>query len=141
MTYATQQDLVDRYGESEIVQLSDRARIGSINAAVVAKALDDADSEINGYLEGRYTLPFENPPKLLRLVACDIARFRLAENRATEEIEKRYAAQIKFLSAVAKGDIKLGLNSGGATTPVADAPSSDGSPRTFTRDNLSDFTS
>ena len=52
MTYASQADLVGRYGESMLVDLTDRAEppAGEIDAGVVTRALEDTDAAINGYL-------------------------------------------------------------------------------------------
>lgn len=112
MPYATQTNMVDRFGESEVIQLTDRSNIGEIEAAVLLNALASAEQEINAYLDARYALPLVNVPIIVRDFTCDIARYRLcgAEVVETEEIRNRYKDAIKFFELVAKGTISLGLD-------------------------------
>lgn len=118
MTYATQQDLIDRFGSQELIELTDRASTGAIDATVITRALNDADAEINGYLAGRYSLPLATTPPALSRMACDIARYRLYEDRATEAVTQRYKDAVRFLDGIAKGLVSLGLNAAG-TAPEA----------------------
>ena len=83
MTYATQADMISRFDQKEIVELSDRANVGVLDVSVLAGKLADADSEINAYLQGRYTLPLATVPTVLVRIACDIARYHLYDNRST----------------------------------------------------------
>ena len=139
MTYATQADLISRFDEKEIVELSDRANVGVINQVVVASKLADADAEINAYLQGRYTLPLATVPTALVRIACDIARYHLYDNRATESVTQRYKDAISFLRGVAKGDIQLGVDSGNQVQSVSSAPDFSAPERVFSRDTLADY--
>mgnify|MGYP001018410175 CR=1 len=139
MTYASQQNLIDRFGEDELIQLTDRASLDAIDATVVARALADADAEINGYLSTRYTLPLSPVPAVLEKLACDIARYQLFENAVTEIVTERYENAIRFLKDVAAGKVTLGVDGNGdtaatisnsvqisSTTPVFRRSESDG---------------
>lgn len=139
MTYASQQNLIDRFGEDELIQLTDRDNLGAIDAAVVARALADADAEINGYLSTRYTLPLSPVPAVLEKLACDIARYQLFENAVTEIVKQRYENAIRFLKDVVAGKVTLGVDGNGdtaatisnsvqisSTTPVFRRSESDG---------------
>lgn len=108
MGYATQQDLSDRFGASELAQLTDRTAGTTIDVTVVARALSDADAEIDAYLGARYALPLTTVPSVLARVAADIARYRLHEDRATESVRTRYEDAVTFLKRVAAGDVQLG---------------------------------
>ncbi len=114
MTYATQQNLIDRFGTTELAQLTDRTNGTTIDAAVVAKALGDADAEINGYLATRYTLPLSPVPTIIERLACDMARYYLYEDRVTEQVKARYDTALKFLTNVSKGVITLGVDAASA---------------------------
>lgn len=105
--YCTVADLVSRYGEAEIRQLSDRKRTGDIDVVVVDMAIADAGAEIDGYLAGRYTLPLLQTPELLRLYACDIARYRLFEDGAYEQVTERYNNALRYLRDLAAGRMQL----------------------------------
>lgn len=109
MAYATLADLVARFGEAEIVQRTDRAYASVIDAAVAQRALDDAKAEIDGYLAARYKLPLPTVPALLGRLACDIARYRLWEDLASEEVRKRYEDARRLLENLSRGTVSLGL--------------------------------
>ncbi|PKG72986.1 DUF1320 domain-containing protein, partial [Shewanella sp. GutCb] len=73
--YASSAQMVARFGEDELVSLTDRdGTAGAIVARVLDVALNDATALINGYLAGRYTLPLPTPPAMLERLCCDIAR-------------------------------------------------------------------
>lgn len=137
--YATQQDLIDRFGETEVAQLSDRTTNGAaIDPVVVASKLADADAEIDAYLQAKYTLPLAVVPPVLARIACDIARYHLYDDRATDQVTARYKDAIRFLENLAKGAVSLG-------TDPSTTPASSGAPEHFTgtpvfnRDTLKDF--
>lgn len=141
MTYAVKQEMIDRFGDVELKQLTDRTgAIDTIDDTVLGKALADADAEIDGYLVGRYTLPLPSVPLTLVGMACDIARYRLYGDRATEHVRQRYDDAVKYLRSVSKGEISLGLNAAAQPTAEAGGPAAEGDERTFTRDNIADYT-
>lgn len=133
MSYAAQQDMVERFGADELIQLTDRATppSGAIDATVVSRALTDADAEINGYLAGRYTLPLLTVPTVLKRLACDMARYYLYDDHATEQVTQRYKDAVKFLMGVTRGDVKLDLD---GANPVAGSVQLNASPRVFSRE-------
>lgn len=109
MGYATQADLSTRYGERELIQVTDKAKppTGSVDGVVVARALADADAEIDARLAVRYAVPVVTPPAIVVDCACRIARYKLHEDRATEKIRADYEDAIKFLADVAAGRANL----------------------------------
>lgn len=135
MTYAVQQDLVDRFGEAELVQLTDRATppTGVIDVTVMGKALADADDAINGYLASRYTVPLASPPLIVKRLACDIARYFLYEDRVTEAVRKRYEDAIAYLKDAAAGKVALGVDAQGAAPADPGGPQVDAGDRVFTK--------
>lgn len=117
--YAVRQDMIDRFGEPEIRQLTDRRDppAGAIDDTVLAEALDDADGLVDSHLAGRYTLPLASVPKILKRYACDIARFFLWKDSAGESVRKAYEDAKSFLEQVAAGKASIGLDA--TNTPVA----------------------
>jgi len=113
MSYCTLQDLRDRYGDDELIQLTDRANIGTINESVINRAIADADGEIDGYLGGRFNVPADPITKSLVRVACDISRYYLYDDAATDTVKDRYKNAIAFVKAIGKGDISIGVNADG----------------------------
>lgn len=114
MPYCTQSDLVTRFGQAELVQLTDTTGSGQIDAAVVSQAIADAEAEIDAYLTARYSLPLASVPANLERLACDIARYRLYADRPTDLVDIRYRDAIRYLEQVGRGVIAL------ASTPAPD---------------------
>ena len=116
MAYATVADMIARFGELEVLQLTDRNQEGVIDKAVAKTALDDATAEIDAYL-GRFKRPFGKIPPLLVRLCCDIARYRLTAAQGvliTEEIRNRYKIDVlDLLRAMAKGEVQLGVDDSG----------------------------
>lgn len=137
--YATQQNLIDRFGEGELIQLTDRHNTGAIDAVVLDQAIADADAEIEGYLVGRYALPLASVPPVLTLLACDLARYHLYDDHATEQVRTRYEDARRLLESIASGKVQLGLPAGGGAAPVAGSPEVSTPGREFTKDTLRDF--
>lgn len=135
MPYATQQDLIDRFGEAELIQLSDRAEppAGAIDATVVGKALADADDAINGYLAARYTVPVAPAPLILTRLACDVARYYLYEDQVTEAVRKRYEDAVAYLKDAASGKVTLGVDALGEAPADPGGPQVDAGDRTFSK--------
>ncbi len=109
MAYATQADMIARFGEPELIQLTDRQGLGVIDATVLDQALFDADVQIDAHLAGRYSLPLDPVPAVLVPFACDLARLALYTDAAPETVQKRADKATRFLELVAKGTIQLGL--------------------------------
>ncbi len=116
MPYCTAQHLTDRFGATELIQLTDRALTGSIDFAVLDQAIADADAEINGYLTA-YPLPLAVVPANLIALACDITRYRLCDDQLIEVIVKRYERAIRYLEQVAAGKVSLGADATGQKPP------------------------
>lgn len=111
MAYATLQDLIARFGEDELLGLSDRARAGAIDAAVVEEALTDAAATIDSYLGGRYRLPLTAVDPRLKRVACDLARRYLYAERCTDEVLAIEKRALEWLRDVAAGKAVLAVPS------------------------------
>lgn len=142
MGYASKQAMIDRFNEVELKQLTDRSgAVDAIDDTVLNRALTDADAEVDGYLVGRYPLPLATTPQILVGMACDIARYRLYEDRPTEHVRQRYDDAIKYLEKVSQGKISLGLDSAQQPTAEQGGPKAEGEDRVFSRDKLSDYTS
>ena len=111
MPYASQQDLIDRFGEDELLVAADRDRDGAIDTAVVDVALEDASAEIDSYLAQAYQLPLPTTPRLIQRLCVDIAFHRLSPEAdlATEHRRTRYDEAVSLLKRLAKREVTLGL--------------------------------
>lgn len=162
--YATLTDLLEKFEADEMAQLcsddkdvdgallqltvdaGDRSGYtqaqrdaADLGAARLQAALDDAQAEVDTYLEGRYTLPLDQSVPVLTIVTCDVARFYLYDDRVPETVDRRYGARVSWLKDVASGRVQLGV----ATPPTGASDSvqvsTDEDDRLFTFSNLSDY--
>jgi phage gp36-like protein len=121
MTYATQADMIDRFGAEQLTRLSDRSGVvDTLDAAVIATALEDAAAEIDAHLAGRVALPLPAVPRLLTRIACDLAYADLLGDRidAVKGAEGRRDAAREMLRQIRAGDLALGDETPGDTQPV-----------------------
>lgn len=133
--YCTKQDMIDRFGEAELAQRTDRDNGAVIDDAVLALKMTDAANEIDSYLT-QYALPLSSVPGGLVSRACDIARYNLYQNLDLEEtsmVRSRYNAAIAWLKLVAKGDVQLGVDDNGGTTEAQTVVVLESPPRLFGR--------
>lgn len=161
MQYATAQDMTARYGEPEMIELTD-PDLTAVKLPRIELKLADAQAFADGFVARVYRLPLEGcakpasvpgelpervcPPQLTRIV-CDVARYYLYDDLAPEhEVYLRYKAAEKELLAIADGKSVLTCPWGGAPGAlVANDPLGDGevyhhfSPRSVTDDSLRGF--
>lgn len=139
--YAIAQDLQDRYPEQDLIQLTDPDGV-VLDVGRLDRALADASDEIDGYLQGRYQLPLAEVPKHLKLLACDIALYRLLVLRPLGDIEdarKRYEDALRYLRQVSRGEVQLGLSAQDVAAPQGSGPEMISPTRVFDRDGMRGF--
>jgi phage gp36-like protein len=141
VSYTSLQDLIDRYGERLLLQVSDRAEppAGVIGADEVDRALSDADAVIDGYLAGRYVLPLATVPPQLPPIAQAIAIYKLHVFQPEQKIADEYKDAIADLVRISNGVIRLPVagvepvSAGGEGVETIDRE------RDFTPENLRGF--
>ncbi len=113
MVYAQPSDMIARYPNRDLVQLTNEDPTETaVNQDVLAQALADASAEIDGYLEGRFTLPLGDAPAVLTRLTCDIAMYRMQALRPLHDLaeaRRRYEDALAMLVRVADGTLTLGL--------------------------------
>ena len=130
MHYATVQDMIDRFGEAELIQLTD-PEIVAVQAPKAERALGDAQALVDSYVGRVYRLPLAGcakpapvpgdpgavqmvPPTQLTRVTCDLARYYLYDDIAPEhEVYLRYKAAERELLQIAEGKAVLTCSWGG----------------------------
>ena len=141
--YATVDDLIDRFGEAEMIGLTDPDNT-AVQSARAQRKLDDAHALANGYVGMAYRLPLAGcakpapqpgnpqavetvaPPLLARLV-CDIARYYLYDDKSTDEVLKRYEQAKHELLHISQGKATLACPWGGvAGDPLSADPQAGG---------------
>jgi len=139
MAYATEANMIERFGETEILELTDRDKDSEVDSAVLDGALSDADALIDGYLAARYTLPLASVPSLLIGPACDIARFKLWDDRAPDEVRKRYDDALALLKLISNGTVVLPPDAQGEKPAASASMDFYCQTRVFTEETLADF--
>lgn len=112
MTYATLQQLTDRYGASLLVLLTDHEEIatGTIKEEVINRALADTDAVINGFLQDRYRLPLAEIPPMLADIGQSIAIWKLHRTKPDDKVETDYKEAMSLLRDIAKGTVRLSVD-------------------------------
>lgn len=145
MTYATATNLLERFDPEELAQRADRSIPRLVTAAMLSTAaaggdmsgytapeqaataavltlingaLSDADSEIDGYVATRYSVPLNPAPSIVKRLACDLARHHLYDDQVTETIQKRRDSAVAVLRDIAAGKVSLGTTADGGTAPA-----------------------
>lgn len=140
MAYVTQQQLIDRFGATPIIERTDRTSTPpeEIDTDVVNAAIGDATGLIDSYLGKIYALPLSVTPPILTRMAADIAfYYLLGDSVAQDSAEHRaYKEAIRWLTDVSKGVVSIDAEG------ITPAPQGGGAVRTspgdrvFTRDSL-----
>ena len=144
--YITLADIENMIPESEIVMLTDDESLGSVNSDRVDEAIAQADSEVNGHLAVRYSVPLGAPvPNVVAKLSTDIAIYNLYSRGVAETVpevrRQRYLDAVTTLKAMGKGTIFLDvdplpppkeLESGAQSNKTEDES-------TFTRDSMEGF--
>lgn len=139
MPYATRAEMEARYGAEELAQLTDRLGTGLVADDVLARALADADAEVDAYLAGRFSLPLPSAPAVLVRVACDIARYRLWADMASAEVRTRYEDARRLLEAIANGTARLTPEAVNTPKPTSMASAKAGPAPVFSADQMAAY--
>lgn len=137
MTYAAKQDMIDRYGEQPLIELTDRETplTGAIVDDVLDRALFDADALIDSYIARRYDLPLAATPGVLIQHAAAIAYHSLHRGRYPEEVRTAFEDAMKFLTALSSGAAVLDVGGDEPQSAPADARV-EGPERIFSREEM-----
>lgn len=140
MSYCAKEDLLERLPEDLLIELTDDADAGVVDESALARAVADADAEIDGHVAKRHSVPLSPVPDLIRKTSVEIAIYHLYSRRrgAPEEWRTRYEDNRRFLENFAKGIVSLGADdpSGAPSSSPAQAQSQT---RVFSRETLGDF--
>lgn len=115
--YCTLYDIKKQVQEATLIEITDDSLSGQINTDVVNETLSYADTLVDGYLRGRYTLPLQSIPEIIRVIAVDLAIYRLYSRRfhtdMPDSINDKYKNAIKLLEQIQKGIVSLGIEAEG----------------------------
>ncbi|TFF20537.1 DUF1320 domain-containing protein [Jiella endophytica] len=138
--FATQQDLVDRFGSTELVQLTDRVNRPptTIEATAVSQALADASALASGYVGKFYKLPMASVPQALVRATADIARFYLWGSKAETdgEVERNFKIAVAWLKDISRGVVQLDVEGVAPAQPEGGSVQISAPERRFSRASM-----
>jgi len=137
--YISQADMVARFSEQEIIQLTDRSDppAGIIDAAVLDMAINDADGLIDTYIKTRYPQTLISVPEPLKRKAADIARYYLYDDNMPDKVLNAYKEALVFLKDIAAGRASLGPDTAGDPVVTDNSAEMVAPARIFGRDDTS----
>lgn len=142
--YYTQADYIARFGDQELVRLTDEDSTGQPDSFAFDRAAADASADIDAYLASRYPLPLADPlPRALTSIAAALTREKLHGQFPTETVTKEADRARKLLGDLSTGKAKLLLDTG-AEAPLPQNVATGitavvGSDRVFTAEVLAKF--
>jgi phage gp36-like protein len=123
--YCTQAAYAARFGSKELTEL-----LPDTEDRTYAVCAADTDALIDGYIGGRFTLPFATTPKLITAIAADLVRYELYQEAPTKEVTERRKLALKLLEDIRDGLVVLA----GVSITAADAIAVRANDRVFTED-------
>jgi phage gp36-like protein len=141
VAYCAKDDILLLIGENELIRCTDDEDTGAVDDAVVARAIADADNEIDAYLGKRHAVPLTIVPDLVRKLSGDITAYNLYSRRIgpPEFRVQRYEQAISKLREARDGKLSLGEKDPETPPSTSEAPSISSSPQVFTRDSMKGF--
>ncbi len=138
--YCSQDDLLERISEQELVNLTDDDDAGVVDESKLTRAIADADAEIDGYVGKRHPVPLSPVPTLIRKVSVETTIYHLYSIRmgAPPDWKERYDNNVRILKAISSGAISLGADDPDGA-PANEPPEVEANDRVFSRDTLKDF--
>lgn len=114
MSYCTPDELEKAIPRQTLIWLSSEdPEAQTPDTAVVADALSYADELIDAHLRGRYTLPLQEVPTVVRDIAKTLARHwlysRRPEGDLPEVVKTSYKATLQTLAAIRDNKLTLGV--------------------------------
>jgi phage gp36-like protein len=141
VSYCTLQQLIDRFGEPMLVELTDRAEepTGEVDSDVVDRAIADTGALIDGFLAPRYALPISETPPLLTDLGLAIALYKLHRQVASDKVRRDYEDALRVLRDLSTGTVRLDV--AGAEPPASGTSGvrTNDRDRDMTPDNLRGF--
>ena len=114
MPYATVDDMVRRFGATEMIRLTTPSdqEVDGIVQAVACTALETATATMDSYIRRRYRTPLDVAPPEIVAKCCDLARFELStgdQKTCSEEVRMRAKDATAWLKDISDGKVVLDL--------------------------------
>lgn len=138
--YATIADILEQVAEPELIALTDDEQLGMVDTTAVDRAITNGMAVIDAHCGGRYAVPFNPVPDLVRLYTVDLAVFNLYSRRThvamPDVIGERQKQALAFLRLVQKGEASVGIPPAATTENDVDGATFSASDRVFSRSSM-----
>lgn len=119
MHYCTRADIGKAIPELTLIQLSNDDPTAELpNESVIEDSVRQAEELVDGYLRGRYDLPLDPVPSVLRDAVVYLARHWLYQRRPEgalpEAVKDSRKDTLKLLESIRDGVVTLGMPTGEA---------------------------
>ena len=119
MRYCTRADIGNAIPEMTLLQLSNDDPAASLpNESVIEEGVRQAEELVDGYLRGRYNLPLDPVPTVLRDAVVYLARHWLYQRRPEgalpDAVKDSRKDTINLLVSIRDGVVTLGMPTGQA---------------------------
>lgn len=116
MNYCTLEDIRGHVPEARLVEITDDANpnaTGTVNVAVVEKAIAESSDIIDAYIGKRFKLPLPGIPSVLRTICVDLSIYnlyeRVTELNVSDGMQLRYKNALSLLKGIAEGEVSIGI--------------------------------
>ena len=143
MSYCAVSDIFDELSRDTLVyclyEEPNPADTSDLEARI-QKVIDKVEGKIDGFLEGRYSLPLTFESRLLKTIAVDLVKYEILARRGLDdkkdsEIIEQKKEALRLLEKIAGG--KLTLEPAKVPAPETNVSIEvESSPRIFSRDKL-----
>jgi phage gp36-like protein len=143
MRYCTRADIGQAIPELTLTQLSnDDPAAMTPNEAVIEDAVRQAEELVDGYLRGRYNLPLDPVPTVVRDAVVYLARHWLYQRRPEgaipEAVKDSRKDTIRLLESIRDGVVTVGMPNGAAAPEPGEIRVRSRQP-TFSRDRWKEY--
>ncbi len=120
MAYSTLTDIEKSLPQDIIIQLTDDDNIGIVNQGVVDEAIAWADDVIDNHVRGKYPVPLNPVPDMVKKISVDLSIYFLYNRRFETDIPDgilvRYKNAMALLDKIQKGQIQLNVDTADKNT-------------------------
>lgn len=143
MNYCTLEDVKGHVPDARLVEITDDTHpndSGSIQSAIVDKAIVDSSNLIDAYIGKRFKLPLPSVPSVLNSICVDLTIYnlyeRVTEMNVTDGMQLRYKNALSLLKGIADGTISIGIDPEEGVTENGFNVASNGGEAMFTMGNM-----
>ena len=122
MSYCSISDVQERFTNEELVQLTNDYGSDTVDSDKITESIIYAENVINGYLRGRYSLPLNQVPDVLKCLAVDFVIYLIYRRRMRtdipDSINLKYQDVINKLKDIQNGIFNIGAESSAFNNPT-----------------------